>query len=79
MCDVSGAPLPAVDRSFARGDGARHLRLVGNRPFLLPLHTPAGDPTPIAPVIGTYSGEIESLDRYPGIATLDPGMRFPGN
>ena len=24
-------------------------------------------------------GEIESLDRDPGIATLDPGMRFPGN
>ena len=26
-----------------------------------------------------YSGETESLDRDPGIATLDPGMRFPGN
>jgi len=26
-----------------------------------------------------YSGEIESLDRDPGIATLVPGMRFPGN
>ena len=27
----------------------------------------------------TYSSEIESLDRDPGIATLVPGMRFPGN
>jgi len=27
----------------------------------------------------TYSGEIESLDRDPGIATLVLGMRFPGN
>ena len=24
----------------------------------------------------TYSGKIQSLDRYPGIATLVPGMRF---
>ena len=28
---------------------------------------------------GMYSGEIESLERDPGIATLDPGMQFPGN
>jgi len=27
----------------------------------------------------TYSGEIESLDRDPGIETLVPGMPFPGN
>jgi len=27
----------------------------------------------------TFSGKIESLDRDPGIATLVPGMRFPGN
>ena len=27
----------------------------------------------------TYWGKIESLDRDPGIATLVPGMRFPGN
>ena len=27
----------------------------------------------------TYLGKIESLDRDPGIATLVPGMRFPGN
>jgi len=26
-----------------------------------------------------FSGEIESLDEDPGIATLDLGMRFPGN
>ena len=26
-----------------------------------------------------YSGEIESLDRDPGIATLVPLMQFPGN
>jgi len=26
---------------------------------------------------GMYSGEIESLERDPGIATLDPGMQFP--
>ena len=25
------------------------------------------------------SGKVESLDRDPGIATLVPGMRFPGN
>jgi len=25
----------------------------------------------------TYSGEIESLDRDPGIATLDPGINNP--
>jgi len=34
---------------------------------------PASDPTLIMPVIDTYSGKIESLDRDPGIATLDPG------
>jgi len=38
-----------------------------------PLHAPASDPTLIMPVIDTYSGKIESLDRDPGIATLDPG------
>ena len=27
----------------------------------------------------TYSGEIKSLDQDPGLATLVPGMRFPGN
>ena len=46
----------------------------GDRP--LPLRAPAGDPTPIT---HSYSSEIESLDRDPGIATLVPGMRFPGN
>jgi len=29
-------------------------------------------------VKGTSLGEIESLDRDLGIASLDPGMRFPG-
>jgi len=44
-----------------------------------PFLHPTGDPTPIMSVKGTYSGKIESLDRDPGIATLGPGMRFPGN
>jgi len=39
------------------------------------LHSLAGDPAPIM----QYSGEIESLDRDLGIATVIPGMRFPGN
>jgi len=73
-----------VDRSQA-AMGSRHLLgspgtascPAGNRPPSL--RAPVGDPTPITPVKGTYSGEIESLDRDPGIATLDPGMRFPGN
>ena len=43
----------------------------------LRIHT--GDPTPITPVKSMYSDEINSLNRDPGIATLDPGMRFPGN
>jgi len=49
----------------------------GDRPP--PLRAPAGDPTTITPVKGTYSGEIESLDRDPGVATLVPGgTRLPG-
>ena len=76
--DISGAPPPAVDRSFALGDGAWYLGLAGDCLSPLPLRTPAGDPTLIAPVIGTYSGEIQSLDRYPGIATR-PGNAISGN
>jgi len=45
----------------------------------LPLRAPAGDLTPITSVKGTYSGEIKSLDRDPGIVSLNPGMQFPGN
>ena len=45
----------------------------------LPLRAPAGDLTPIMLVKGTYSGNIQSLDRDPGIASLDPGIQFPGN
>ena len=37
-----------------------------------PLCVPAGDPAPITPVKGTYSGKVESLNR-------DPGMHFPVN
>ena len=45
---------------------------------------PAGDRLPpFAPSTAThartYSGEIESLDRDQGIATVVPEMRFPGN
>jgi len=47
--------------------------------YPLPLRAPAGDLTPITSVKGTYSGEIKSLDRDPGIASLNPGMQFPGN
>jgi len=56
----------------ADGMGSReqHRGPAGDRP---PLCSLAADPTPIT------LGEIESLDRDLGIATLDPGMRFPGN
>jgi len=52
---------------------------MGSRHWRSPLRSPAGDPTPITLVKGMYSGKIKSLDRDPGIATLDPGMPFPGN
>jgi len=55
----------------------RESRLATPPPPLL--RAPAGDPTPITPVKCMFSGEIESLDEDPGIATLDLGMRFPGN
>jgi len=49
----------------------------GDRP---PLRAPAGDPTPITLVkLQQSTGEIDSLNRDPGIATLVPGMQFPGN
>jgi len=42
---------------------------VGDQPAIgPPLRTPAGDPTLFTPVKGMYSGEMESLDRDPGIA-----------
>ena len=47
--------------------------IFGRRSPPPPLRAHAGDPTPITPVKGTYSGEIESFDRDPGVATLDPG------
>jgi len=61
---------PSIGQEHRRGPAS-------NRPP--PLRTPASDPTPITPVKGTYSAEVESLDRDPGIMTLDPGMRFPEN
>ena len=39
--------------------------------------TPAIQLQSVCTVKGTYSGKIESLDRDPGIATIDPGMQFP--
>ena len=44
----------------------------GDRPPADPIRVPAGDQN------GTHLGKIESLDRDPGIATLDQGMRFTG-
>jgi len=79
FCDVSGVPLPAmlIDRW---GPGVSQEQRWGPAGDRLPLRVSTGDPTPIMPVNGTlYSGEIESLDRDQGIATLDPGMRFPWN
>ena len=78
FCDALGAPF-YVDRSFTGGNGgpAPAGYDVRGRPAIAPLFVPR--PTPITPVKGTYSGEIESLDRDPGIASLELGMRFPGN
>jgi len=82
--DVSGAP---PDQSYTGGDrmlsqhagnGVRG-RLAGDRP---PSFAPPPATRPDCGHAGKstlYSGETESLDRDPGIATLDPGMRFPGN
>jgi len=61
-----------VDRSSAGGYGARHRPGMASGPA--GSHPPAGNPTPI-----TYSGENESLDRDPAIASLYSGMRFPRN
>jgi len=67
-------------RSSAGGD--EHIirdRLASWPAIAPPLRASTGDPTPITPVKGMYSGEVDSLDQDLGIATLDPGMQFPGN
>ena len=43
-----------------------------------PFRAPAGDPTPITPVKLRTQAK-SSLNQDPRIATLDPGLRFPGN
>jgi len=68
--------LPGADNHSYATALARQCKCVR---FSLPLRTPTSDPTPIMPVKGTYLDEIDSLDQDPGIATLGPGMRFPGN
>ena len=80
--NVSGMPPPAMAMSIDRwcpGIGLEpHRGLAGDCPF--PVHAPTGDRTPVTPIKGMlYSGEIGSLIRDPEIATLGPGMRFPGN
>jgi len=78
FCGVSGAPLHDVSiDQWGPGIGwEQHWGPAGDRP---PPRAPAGDPTAIMPVKGTYSGDIESLNRDPGLVTLDPGMHFSGN
>ena len=74
---VLGAPLPAmliVRRRWGPVIGRERRRV---RPVIAP--PPFAPPPAIHAGKSTYSGEIESLDRDPGIATLVPGMRFPGN
>jgi len=67
FCNVSGMPPPAmsIDQWVPVPGTVSGTSL---RSPSLPLR-----------VKGTYSGEIESLSRDPGIATLDSGMRFIGN
>jgi len=78
--DVSGMPLPAAISTDRRRRWVSALGPAGDHSLRRAL---TGDPTPINMINmygkGTYSGEIESLDRDPGFATLDPGMQFPGN
>jgi len=71
---VLGVPPPTMSIGSRHRPGTA-LGTAGDRP---PPSRPSGDPTPITPVKGTYSREIESLDQDPKIATLDPGMRFSG-
>ena len=67
FCNVSGVPPPAmsIDQWVPVPGTVSGTSL---RSPSLPLR-----------VKGTYSGEIKSLSRDPGIATLDSGMRFIGN
>jgi len=74
---VSGMPLPAAISTDRRRRWGSASGPAGDHSLRRAL---TGDPTLINMYgKGTYSGEIESLDRDPGFATLDPGMRFPGN
>jgi len=80
-------PRPFLERHCRHAD--RPQAAMGSHHWPGTAPGPAGDrPPPSRPRrrsnsnhVGksTYSGEIESLNRDPGIATLDPGMRFPGN
>jgi len=74
FCDVSVHHCwlcQSIDGVSASARNSVEGRLAIPRPI-------ASDPTPIALVKGKHSGEIESLDRHPGIATLNLGMRFHG-
>jgi len=68
FCDVSGVPPPAmpIDRWGPGISREQHRGSAVNRSPSPPLRAPAGDPTLIA-VKGTCLGEIESLDRDPGM------------
>ena len=77
FCDILGAPPPAVS-IYRWGPGIGREQRRG----------PAGDHPPFGPCQrfdsdhtgkNTYLGESKSLDRDPGIASLDLGMRFPRN
>ena len=70
------ATASCVDRSMGSPHQPETAWDTGRR-SPLPLRAPAGDPTLITPVKGTYSGKIASLDRDPGIANLDPGINIP--
>jgi len=70
-------PPPAVLRRFGRAAASYVDRSMASwhRPGTASGSLSLGrNPTLITPVKGTYSGEIESLDRDPVIATLDLGM-----
>ena len=78
---VLGAPLPAM-LIVRSGDGVPSSAGNGacsGRWSLLPPSRPRRRSNSDHAGKSTYSGEIESLDQDPGIATLVPRMPFPGN
>jgi len=56
----SAPPTMSINRSGPHISQEQRRRPAGDR---IPLRVSAGDPTPITPVKGTYSGEIESQSR----------------